>query len=134
MEYCPNCTKNLLSNLLNLVSSKSYKISKMFMTIITKVHNNDLSLQPVQQNINNLHKVYMNIIFVYKSYFSHVTLSHIHHTFMISSNPKFKYISMKDYYVEACQVPINQNCLVHNTGLHTHTHKRTLCLSNINIQ
>jgi len=84
-------------------------------------------LQPVQQNINNLHKVHMNIIFVYKSYFSYVTLSHIHHIFMISSNPKLKYISMKDYYVEACRVPINQNCLVHNRSTqhrstHTHTH------------
>jgi len=56
----------------------------------------------------------MNIIFVYKSYFSYVMLSHIHHIFTISSNPKFKYISMKDNYVEACRVQINQNCLVYN--------------------
>jgi len=29
-------------------------------------------------------------------------LSDIHHIFMILSNPKFKYLNMKDYYLEAC--------------------------------
>jgi hypothetical protein len=69
-------------------------------------------LQPVQPNTNNLHTVHINIISVYKSYFSYVTLRHIHHIFMISRNPKFKYLNKKDYYVKACRVSINQNCLL----------------------